>query len=41
VPYHLDDDNIGLCGDAWGQSRVQTAWLSGNGLGRALASRLG
>lgn len=40
-PFHLDDDNIGLCGDAWGQPRVQTAWLSGTALGRALASRLG
>ncbi|MFC0545462.1 NAD(P)/FAD-dependent oxidoreductase [Kutzneria chonburiensis] len=40
-PYHLDDDNIGLCGDAWGPPRVQTAWLSGTGLGRALVSRLG
>lgn len=40
-PFHLDDDNIGVCGDAWGPSRVQTAWLSGTALGHALASRLG
>ena len=39
-PFHLDDDNIGICGDAWGPSRVQTAWLSGTTLGQALAGRL-
>lgn len=37
---HLDDD-LGLCGDAWGRtSRIETAWLSGDGLGRRLAARL-
>lgn len=41
APFHLDEDNVGVCGDAWGPSRVQTAWLSGTALGRALASRLG
>ena len=41
APFHLDEDNVGVCGDAWGASRVQTAWLSGTALGRALASRLG
>ncbi|MFC7550406.1 NAD(P)/FAD-dependent oxidoreductase [Plantactinospora sp. GCM10030261] len=40
VPYHLDDDNIGLAGDAFGKPRVQTAWRSGRDLGRALAARL-
>lgn len=38
--YHLDDDGIGLAGDAFGRPRVQTAWLSGRDLGRALAARL-
>ncbi|MEQ3554082.1 FAD-dependent oxidoreductase [Pseudonocardia nematodicida] len=40
-PFHLDDDGIGLAGDAWGRSRVQTAWLSGRAAGRAVAERLG
>ncbi|MEH1017052.1 FAD-dependent oxidoreductase [Micromonospora sp. CPCC 206060] len=39
--YHLDDDGIGLAGDAFGAARVQTAWLSGRALGRAIADRLG
>ncbi|MGC4896309.1 NAD(P)/FAD-dependent oxidoreductase [Micromonospora sp. DT31] len=39
--YHLDDDGIGLAGDAFGRPRVQTAWRSGRDLGRALAARLG
>ncbi|MGC4807239.1 NAD(P)/FAD-dependent oxidoreductase [Micromonospora sp. DT233] len=38
--YHLDDDGIGLAGDAFGKPRVQTAWRSGRDLGRALAARL-
>ncbi|MFB9236821.1 NAD(P)/FAD-dependent oxidoreductase [Plantactinospora siamensis] len=38
--YHLDDDGIGLAGDAFGKPRVQTAWRSGRALGRALATRL-
>jgi len=27
---------IGLCGDGWGASKVQAAWVSGDALGRAL-----
>lgn len=38
--YHLDTDGIGLAGDAFGPPRVQTAWLSGRALGRALVTRL-
>ena len=38
--YHLDDDGIGLAGDAFGKPRVQSAWRSGRDLGRALAARL-
>ncbi|MFR9775303.1 NAD(P)/FAD-dependent oxidoreductase [Micromonospora sp. MS34] len=38
--YHLDDDGIGLAGDAFGRPRVQSAWRSGRDLGRALAARL-
>lgn len=39
--HHLDDDGIGLAGDAFaGKPRVQSAWLSGRELGRALAARL-
>ncbi|NGM11359.1 NAD(P)-binding protein [Verrucosispora sp. CWR15] len=38
--FHLDDDGIGLAGDAFGRPRVQTAWRSGRDLGRALARRL-
>ncbi|MEV4711052.1 FAD-dependent oxidoreductase [Micromonospora sp. NPDC049374] len=38
--FHLDDDGIGLAGDAFGKPRVQTAWCSGRDLGRALARRL-
>lgn len=36
-PFHLDDDGIALAGDGWGRSRVQTAWLSGLHLARALS----
>lgn len=36
APYGLVD-GIGLCGDGWGASKVQAAWLSGTLLGRALA----
>ena len=33
---------VGVCGDGWGPSpKVETAWLSGTRLGRALAQRLG
>ncbi|MCW3817527.1 FAD-dependent oxidoreductase [Micromonospora sp. DR5-3] len=38
--YHLDDDGIGVAGDAFGRPRVQTAWRSGRDLGRAVAARL-
>lgn len=38
--YHLDDDGIGLAGDAFGTPRVQSAWRSGRDLGRALVERL-
>ncbi|WP_197675941.1 NAD(P)/FAD-dependent oxidoreductase [Micromonospora auratinigra] len=38
--YHLDDDGIGIAGDAFGRPRVQSAWRSGRDLGRALAARL-
>lgn len=39
APFHLDDEGIGLCGDAWGSPRVETAWLSGTRLGEALLAR--
>jgi renalase len=39
-PYHLGDAMVGLCGDAWGSPRVETAWTSGTQLGRALVERL-
>ncbi|HEY6746418.1 MAG TPA: FAD-dependent oxidoreductase [Mycobacteriales bacterium] len=38
--YHLGDAMVGLCGDGWGSPRVETAWLSGRALGRALVERL-
>jgi predicted NAD/FAD-dependent oxidoreductase len=35
------DGVVGLCGDAWGaSSRIETAWSSGDALGRAIAARL-
>jgi renalase len=40
-PYHLGDAMVGLCGDGWGPPRVETAWVSGRALGRAVADRLG
>ena len=39
--YLLDATRIGLCGDGWGKSKVQTAWESGDALGTALADTLG
>ena len=39
--FHLGDARVGLCGDGWGSPRVETAWLSGHRLGRALAAQLG
>lgn len=36
------DGAIGLCGDAWGaESRIETAWTSGDALGRTVAAQLG
>ena len=33
--------SVGICGDGWGpKPKVETAWLSGMRLGRALAQRL-
>jgi renalase len=40
APFHLDDAGIGICGDAWGSPRVETAWLSGTRLGAAVLDRL-
>jgi renalase len=40
APYHLGDSMVGLCGDAWGSPRAETAWTSGHLLGRALVERL-
>jgi predicted NAD/FAD-dependent oxidoreductase len=35
------DGRIGMCGDAWGPvSRIETAWLSGDLLGRHIAAAL-
>lgn len=40
-PFTVSDDLIGVCGDAWGErSRVEQAYLSGDGLGAALLERL-
>jgi renalase len=42
-PYALveGDRPVGVCGDGWGAApKVETAWLSGVRLGRALAARL-
>ena len=42
APYLLTDGLVGVCGDGWGpQSKVETAWLSGRALGRAISERLG
>lgn len=36
--YFLGEQRIGLCGDAWhGPSRIESAYLSGRALGRAMA----
>jgi renalase len=40
APFYLDEHGIGIAGDAWGSPRVETAWLSGTALGRALAVQL-
>ena len=34
--YFLGDHRIGLCGDGWGASKVEAAWVSGTALGHAL-----
>lgn len=39
--FRLGESGVGLCGDGWGASRVETAWRSGTDLGAALADRLG
>ena len=40
--YHLGDELVGVCGDAWSDKpRVEAAYLSGVALGKALAERLG
>ncbi|MEJ2887625.1 NAD(P)/FAD-dependent oxidoreductase [Actinomycetospora aeridis] len=38
--FALTDDLVGLCGDAWGSPKVETAWRSGTALGRAVAARI-
>ena len=38
--FHLGEARVGLCGDGWGSPRVETAWSSGDALGRALADQL-
>jgi len=38
--FHLGPARVGLCGDGWGSPRVETAWASGDSLGRALAEQL-
>ena len=39
-PFYLDAQ-VGICGDSWGAvSRVETAWVSGDLLGRQIASNL-
>lgn len=41
TPYHFGEARIGLCGDAWGSPRVETAWTSGHLLGQKIARTLG
>jgi predicted NAD/FAD-dependent oxidoreductase len=38
--FHLGPDRIGLAGDGWGSSRIETAWRSGTALGREVVARL-
>lgn len=40
VPYFFGEARIGLCGDAWGSPRVETAWTSGHRLGVEIARSL-
>lgn len=40
-PFTLGDELVGVCGDAWGErSRVEQAYLSGEGMASALLERL-
>ena len=39
--FHLGPARVGLCGDGWGSSKVEAAWLSGTRLGQALVARAG
>jgi predicted NAD/FAD-dependent oxidoreductase len=38
APFFLGDARVGLCGDGWGASKVEAAWLSGTQLGEQLLS---
>lgn len=41
APFYLGPEMVGLCGDGWhGTAKVESAWLSGRDLGRALLERL-
>jgi hypothetical protein len=37
-PFHFGQNRIGLAGDAWGNPRIETAWLSGTSLAEAIIS---
>ena len=39
-PFHLGRAMVGICGDGWGAAKVETAWVSGTGLGHALGETL-
>jgi len=39
-PFLLTGDGVGVAGDGWGSSRIETAWRSGSLLGKTLAERL-
>lgn len=39
--FHLGAAGVSLCGDGWGRSKVEAAYLSGHRLGAALALSLG
>lgn len=39
-PFHLGENGIGLAGDGWGSSRIETAWRSGHLLGLEIADRV-
>ena len=40
APFYFDG-HVGMCGDAWGSvSRIETAWISGDRLGRHIAASL-